>query len=95
MFVARRPDNSIYGCWSVRQFEGQEELPDDHPDLVTFRRQLTLDELAVRHVDAIDRLQFEHLFDLENRMRAQESLGAITRAQYRTALINRWKTLNS
>lgn len=49
---------------------------------------------AAAAVDGVDRLQFEHLFDLENRMRAQESLAAITRAQYRTALINRWKAIN-
>jgi hypothetical protein len=34
MYVSRRPDNSIYGMWTVRQFEGQEELPDDHPDVI-------------------------------------------------------------
>lgn len=55
----------------------------------------TLDMRAARSIDAIDRLQFEHLFDLENRMRAREGLGAITRLQYRNALINRWKALNS
>ena len=36
MFVGRRQDNSIYGCWTVRQFEGQEELAEDHPDLLAF-----------------------------------------------------------
>lgn len=48
---------------------------------------------AARHVDGIDRLQFEHLFDLENRMRVQEGLGSITRAQYRNALMNRYMEL--
>jgi hypothetical protein len=52
------------------------------------------DRLAASAIDGMDRLQFEHLFELENRMRAQEGLGEITRAQYRTALINRWKQLN-
>lgn len=54
----------------------------------------TLDLRAGRVVDAIDRLQFEHLFDLENRTRALEGKAPITRAQYRTALMNRWKELN-
>ena len=36
-FIARRADNSIYGAWSVRQTPGQEELPDDHPEVVAFR----------------------------------------------------------
>lgn len=36
MFIGRKPDNSIYGCWTVKQWDGQEELPADHPDLVAF-----------------------------------------------------------
>ncbi len=36
MFVARRDDMTIYGCWTVRQFPGQEELPDDHPHIAAF-----------------------------------------------------------
>jgi hypothetical protein len=55
----------------------------------------TLDMRAMRAIDGLDRLQFEHLFDLENRMRAQEGLGEITKVQYRNALINRWKAINS
>lgn len=54
----------------------------------------SLDARAARAVDGIDRLQFEHLFDLENRMRAKEGLGQITRAQYRNALVARWKDLH-
>jgi hypothetical protein len=45
-------------------------------------------------IDAVDRLQFEIAFDMENRMRAREGLSAVTKSQYRTALINRWKQLN-
>lgn len=37
MFVARRGDNSIYGCWTVRQSEGQEELADNDPEIIAFR----------------------------------------------------------
>lgn len=33
MFVDRRADGTIYGKWTVKQWEGQEELPDDHPDI--------------------------------------------------------------
>lgn len=36
-FVGRRSDHSIYGLWTVRQFDGQEELPDDHPEVAAFR----------------------------------------------------------
>jgi putative heme iron utilization protein len=52
------------------------------------------DQDAAFAIDGIDRLQFEHLFDLENRTRAIEGQPQITRAQYRNALINRWKALN-
>ena len=41
MFIGRRADNSIYGCWSCKQLDDadhprQEEVPDDHPDLLAF-----------------------------------------------------------
>jgi hypothetical protein len=52
------------------------------------------DRDAIAAIDGIDRLQFEHLFDLENRTRTIEGQPTITRAQYRQALINRWKALN-
>lgn len=54
----------------------------------------TLDNRAARAIGTYDRLQFEILFELENRTRALEAKPAITRDQYRTALINRWKVLN-
>jgi hypothetical protein len=53
-----------------------------------------LDRRAALAIDGVDRLQFEHLFDLENRLRALEGLPTVTRAQYRQALMNRWKLLN-
>lgn len=36
MFVGRNEDDSIYGLWTVRQWAGQEELPDDHEEVVEF-----------------------------------------------------------
>ena len=56
--------------------------------------QLTPDEIAQAAVDGKDRLLFEVNFDQENRLRALEGKTAITRAQYRDALIARWKLLN-
>jgi hypothetical protein len=66
------------------------------------------DSDAAAAIDGIDLLQFEHLFLLENEKRDIKAklnqllpgtyppadVAQITRAQYRTALINRWKTLN-
>jgi hypothetical protein len=34
MFIGRNPDGTIYGLWTVRQWEGHEELPDNHPDVI-------------------------------------------------------------
>lgn len=53
------------------------------------KRALTAAELDARkeaRLDATDRLQFEVLFNLENRVRVLEGRAAVTRAQYRTAL---------
>jgi hypothetical protein len=41
MFIGRRADGTIYGCWTVRQPDDQhhplqEEVADDHPDVVAF-----------------------------------------------------------
>lgn len=41
MFIGRRLDGTIYGCWSTRQPDDeshprQEEVADDHPDVVAF-----------------------------------------------------------
>jgi hypothetical protein len=36
VFVGRREDGSIYGVWSVRQWEKQEELLQDDPEVVAF-----------------------------------------------------------
>lgn len=52
------------------------------------------DERAAAYVDSFDHLQFEVMFDMENRMRTREGSAQITRTQYRAALVNRWKTLN-
>ena len=41
MWICRRLDNSIFGAWTVKQADDefhprQEEVADDHPDLVAF-----------------------------------------------------------
>ena len=53
----------------------------------------TLDKRAARAIASIERLQFEHLFELENRTRVLEAKLPITKEQYRNALIERWKLL--
>lgn len=77
-------DRKAYEAWLAL---GGVPLPDDTP-------MPTKDDLAAAASDAIDRLQFDVLFNVENRIRALESKAAITRAQYRDALIARWKVLN-
>jgi hypothetical protein len=41
MFIGKREDGTIYGCWTSRQPDDadhprQEEVPEDHPDLLAF-----------------------------------------------------------
>lgn len=48
--------------------------------------QAEIDARKDAKISAIDMLQFEIAFDMENRVRALESKAAITRAQYRNAL---------
>lgn len=36
MFIGRRNDNSIYGLWTVRQWPGQEEKPDNDAEVLAF-----------------------------------------------------------
>jgi hypothetical protein len=61
---------------------------------VAWEAENTIDKRAERFIDGIDRLQFEHLFNLENRTRVLEARSQITKAQYRDMLIVKWKELN-
>lgn len=36
MFIGRKEDGTIYGIWTVKQWEGQEELPDDNSEVMAF-----------------------------------------------------------
>ena len=36
-FVQRNKKGEITGLWTVRQWEGQEELSDDNPEVVAFK----------------------------------------------------------
>lgn len=59
MFVARNPDGSIYGKWTVKQWDTQEELPDNHPELnppPTQAEQFKSIERAIeKHMDEVAR----------------------------------------
>lgn len=52
-----------------------------------------IDNAAPRAIDATDRLWFDVNFNQENRIRELEAKPAITKAQYRDALIAVYKTL--
>ena len=41
VFIGRREDRTIYGLWSVPQWDGQEKLADDHAEVVAFRDRVT------------------------------------------------------
>lgn len=53
----------------------------------------SLDNVATRAIDAVDRLWFEIKFNQENRIRVLEGKPQITKAQYRDALIAAYKAL--
>lgn len=84
MFVARRPDTSIYGCWTVRQWPDQEELPDDHAEVVAFRA-------PKPPIDLSD------LNNIEKGLKALAlcvaQLNGITDQQLRTLFKQKWGTL--
>jgi hypothetical protein len=61
MFIGRREDGTIYGLWSVQQWEGQEELADDHTDIVAFNTPSPRAEIASKRAAALDALQKEQL----------------------------------
>jgi hypothetical protein len=77
----------------------------------TAEEQAALDPnvVAPKRIDSIDRLQFEVMWEQENNVRELRALvnilrpgsftaaqaAQITRAQYRDALIARWKVLNA
>jgi hypothetical protein len=84
MFIGRRGDTTIYGCWTVRQFPGQEEIADDDPALMAF--------LTTR--PPID------LSDLDNLDKALKALGlciaqvgGLTAPQMRTLFKSKWDLL--
>jgi len=53
MFVGRRDDSSIYGLWSVQQWDGQESLPDDDAEVLAFRSQVPAQLTAEQKLAAI------------------------------------------
>jgi hypothetical protein len=58
MFIGRRVDRSIYGCWTSKQPDdadhpGQEEIADNHPDLLAYLTPKTRDPRLI--ADDIER----------------------------------------
>lgn len=84
MFVARHPDNSIYGLWTVRQWPGQEELADNHPDVVAF--------LAPKPP-----IDLSNLNNIEKALKALAlcvaDVGNLTPVQMRTLFKQKWDAL--
>jgi hypothetical protein len=94
-FVQRDLSSRVIGCYAQLQSGIAEQfLADDHPDVLAFFAPKTQDERAAMAVDAKERLAFEIDYDQESRLRVIEGKVPITKAQYRDALIARWKTLN-
>lgn len=77
VFVARRPDGSIYGVWTVRQFEGQEELLHDHPQVLAF-----VESTNPKTAGAAGMVQRQHEDSLEALDTAIDKLPADQRAAF-------------
>jgi hypothetical protein len=83
-FIARRQDGTIYGCWTVKQFEGQEELPDDHADVVSFFAPKTPIDLS--NVDNLEK-------SLKALALCVAQVGGLTPTQIRTMFKQKWDSL--
>jgi hypothetical protein len=98
-YVQRDGAGKVAGVFANPQPGYAEEfLPSDNPEVVAFLNPppKTPDELAALFVDRTDdisRMLFEITFNHENRIRTLQGQGALTRAQYKTALINFYKSL--
>jgi len=83
-FIGRRGDTSIYGLWTVRQFPGQEELPDDHSEVLAFRT-------PPPPIDLSD------VNNLENGLKALAlcvaQVGGLTVPQLKTLFNQKWDSL--
>jgi hypothetical protein len=53
-----------------------------------------IDAKASLAIDATERLQFDVMFNHENRLRVLEGRQQVTQSVFRQALIDRWKQLN-
>lgn len=84
MFVGRRADNSLYGLWTVRQFEGQEELPDDAPEVVAFLAPRPPRDLS--NTDNLDRT-------LKALALCIAQVGGMTNAQMKALFKSKWDQL--
>jgi hypothetical protein len=83
-FIGRRGDNSLYGCWTVQQWDGQEELPDTDSDVVAF--------LAPKPA-----LDLSNVDNLEKGLKALAlcvaQIGGLTGSQMRTLFKQHWDAL--
>lgn len=96
-------DHPTFGALCVDACDGAPTLAEIDAIL-----QPSQDVRAGLAIDGVDRLQFDVMFTQENNIRALRALintlipnsftaaqsAQITRAQFRDALINRWKALN-
>ena len=89
MFIGRRLDNSIYGCWTARQSNDadhprQEEVPDTDPELISF--------LAPKPP-----IDFSDVNNLEKGLKALAlcvaQVGGLTVPQMKTLFKSKWDSL--
>ncbi len=92
-WVDRDGSNKVITVYGTKQFEGQEQLDETHPDIVAFfNPPPPTDEeridAAFPQTDTA-RVIFEALFELINRVIVLEAGTAVDRAQLKTWLKNK------
>ena len=63
-FVTRDADGKINGVFTPRQFLGQEELADNHPDVVAFQNRPAV-PVAISNGTALEQRRFEKLAEVD------------------------------
>lgn len=91
--IPEAPGNREWEEFLRWQAEGNVALPVEQRPAPTETELVAECELRLADPDRMQKLNFEVNFDQENRIRVLEGKQPITRAQYRNALANVYKTL--
>jgi len=93
IWLDRDGSNKIITLYANEQFSGQDKLDEGHPDILTFLSRPTptnsdlIDQAFPQ--SGVGRVLFEILFELINRVITLENGTVVTKAQFKTFLVNK------